>query len=74
MSDGIIQEIDTERDHVLDVQRLIEAVRGSRAARVLFEYRPCLARSTHQREYGTASDSCLPSNLSPVWTDARKLP
>lgn len=40
MSAGIIQEIDRERDQELDVERLIEAVRGSRAARVLFEYRP----------------------------------
>lgn len=44
MSDGIIQEIDSERDDVLDVQRLIEAVRGSRAARVLYELRPWLPR------------------------------
>lgn len=39
MSDGILQEIDAEHDQVLDVQRLIEAVRGSRAAEVLFDYR-----------------------------------
>ena len=39
MNDGITQEIDAERDQILDVQRLIQAVRGSRAARVLFDYR-----------------------------------
>lgn len=48
MSDVIIQEIDAERDDVLDVQRLIESVRGSRAARVLFELRPWLSESGDQ--------------------------
>ena len=44
MSDGIIQEVGAERDQVLDVERLIEAVRGSRAALVLYELRPWLPR------------------------------
>lgn len=57
MSDRIIQEIDSERHQLLDVQRLIEAVRGSRAARVLFELRPWLSRSAEQNEDSSASGS-----------------
>src|SRR5690606_31854487 len=39
MNEGIIQDIDAERGQVVDVQRLIEAVRGSRGAQVLYELR-----------------------------------
>jgi hypothetical protein len=45
MTEDIIHEIDRECDQILDVQRLLEAVRGSRAAQVLFELRPWLLRS-----------------------------
>lgn len=62
MSEGIIQEIDRECDQVLDVERLIEAVRGSRAARVLYELRPWLLRSGDQIEDGTASGCAIPPN------------
>jgi hypothetical protein len=62
MSDGVVQEIAGERDDVLDVQRLIEAVRGSRAARVLYELRAWLPRSSQEREDGTASESAFPPN------------
>jgi hypothetical protein len=44
MNAGIIQEIDREHDQVVDAERLIEAVRGSRAALVLYELRPWLPR------------------------------
>jgi hypothetical protein len=47
MKESIIQEIDTEHGQIVDVQRLIEAVRGSRTARVLYELRPWLPRSNH---------------------------
>lgn len=60
MSAGIIQEIDAERDDVLDVQRLIEAVRGSRAAQVLFELRPWLLRSGYPTVDAAASSFTAP--------------
>jgi hypothetical protein len=45
MSASNIQKDENDYGQVLDVPRLIEAVRGSRAARVLFELRPWLPRS-----------------------------
>jgi hypothetical protein len=50
MSDGIVQEKEGDSDQLLDVQRLIEAVRGSQVARVLFEFRPWQERhgSSHR--------------------------
>lgn len=43
MREPIIQT-EEERGQVLDVERLIEAVRGSRAAQVLFQLRPWLTQ------------------------------
>jgi hypothetical protein len=45
MSESIIQKDQGEHGQVLDVARLVEAVRGSQAARILFEFRPSLPRS-----------------------------
>jgi hypothetical protein len=44
-----------EWDQTLDVQRLINAVRGSRAAQVVFELRPWLLRSGDPTLKETAS-------------------
>nr|WP_281721449.1 hypothetical protein [Nitrosomonas nitrosa] len=54
MSDGINQEIGGARDQFIDVQRLIEAVRGSRAARVLYEFRHWNVRSADR----TVGEAC----------------
>lgn len=62
MKESIPQEVESDRDLVLDVERLIEAVRGSRAARVLYELRPWLVRSGDQIKDGTASSSAVPPN------------
>lgn len=40
-----MKENNDQSDHIVDVYRLIEAVRGSRAAQILFELRPWLLHS-----------------------------
>jgi hypothetical protein len=69
MNEGIIQEIDAERGQIVDVQRLVEAVRRSRAAQVLYELRSWLPRSIQGREDGTASSSAIPPNPSLTSTE-----
>lgn len=55
MNDGVIQGIGGERDDIVDVQRLIKAVRGSQVAQVLYELRPWLLRSVDQSENETGT-------------------
>ena len=45
MNETIIKEVERNRDQTLDVERLIKAVRGSQAARVLYEFRSTLSPS-----------------------------
>jgi hypothetical protein len=63
MRESILQKDQGEHGQVLDVARLIEAVRGSQAARVLYELRP-LFLSTGQNGDGTTSGAAVPPNPS----------
>jgi hypothetical protein len=65
MSESIPQKDKSEHDQWLDVERLIEAVRGSRAARVLFEYRPrcALLKAAASDADSGSSAYCCPFRL-----------
>lgn len=68
MNKSPYREIESDRDQVLNAERLIEAVRGSQAARVLYELRPWLLTGDHIED-GTASGSSVPPNPSLTCTE-----
>jgi hypothetical protein len=71
MSESIPQKDKGENDQWLNAERLIQAVRGSRAARVLYELRPWLELPTDQIENGTAFSSAVPPSPSATCAECR---